>query len=101
MGGQIAGPEAGQPVPVGGMAVVGPQGGEPNEECLTPSDYLRDKAWPELFGTRCVGCHQQGGPAQNTRLVFLREGEPDWLANNLASIQRVVEAEIDGVPLPS
>ena len=37
----------------------------------------------ELFSQRCVGCHQQGGPAQNTRLVFEREGGADWNAANL------------------
>ena len=69
------------------------------EVCLDDQRYLNEVAWQEIFSVSCVGCHQEGGPAEHTRMVFKSPGEPEWDQHNLAQVTAVIEAEEEGLPL--
>jgi hypothetical protein len=88
--GEIAGESAGE---TGGDEIP------PPEVCLEDQEYLSDVVWPQIFSTSCVACHQEGGPASGTRMVFKTDQDPDWLAYNLTQITNVIEAREDGLPI--
>ena len=39
-------------------------------ECEEDYHYFADEVWPSVFEARCVGCHQTGSLAEDSRMVF-------------------------------
>ena len=45
---------------------------------------------------KCIACHVEGGLAQTTRLLFVRDSDPDHVAHNLGVFEAFLEEEEDG-----
>ena len=39
-------------------------------ECEEDYHFFADEVWPSVFEARCLGCHQSGSLAENSRMVF-------------------------------
>ena len=39
-------------------------------ECEEDYHFFADEVWPSVFEARCVGCHQSGSLAEDSRMVF-------------------------------
>ena len=101
-GGVSAGERAGMAAGMAAGMTAGVSAGErvpPPEPCLDDQSYLSEVAWSEIFSTSCIGCHQAGGPAANTRMVLKSPEEDGWAQHNLAQVTAVIEADEGGLPL--
>ena len=58
------------------------------------AEAFRTLASP-IVQSKCVNCHVQGGVSGNSRLVFVRDSDPDHLAKNLAAIKGLVDTVND------
>ena len=93
------GGDAGDSGDAGAEAGAGGEAGTGGEACLTDEAFLETQVWSQVIADRCVGCHQQGGLAQYTDMVFRPDTIAGWQAYNLAQITQVVTATHDGTPL--
>ena len=48
-----------------------------------------------IVQSKCVNCHVSGGVSGNSRLVFVRDSDPDHLAKNLEAIKGLVDTVND------
>ncbi len=79
-----------------GERVAGEGEGEGDVDgCVTTRAFFDEQAWPQVFGTVCIGCHVVGGQAERTRMV-LDELDPE---HNRRAIGSLARAEVDGSPL--
>ncbi len=83
----------------GGAGGVGGAGGSGGDNCVSDTQFLIEEAWEPIFERRCLGCHQGGGLAADTRMVLQPRDTPAWQSNNLAAITNVVVEQYDETPL--
>ncbi len=72
-----------------------PDAGASPETCVPTQTFWEERAWPEVFATRCIACHVVGGQAERTRLV-LRRDDPEATRR---AVGQVARAEVEGRPL--
>ena len=69
------------------------------DDCVTDAQFFEERLWGPVFASRCLACHVEGGVAARTRMVLVPEETEGWLDRNVAAVQAVAKAELDGRPL--
>lgn len=67
--------------------------------CPEDTEAFQTLVWAPVLASPCATCHIAGGPAGDTRLVFLPEGADGWLLHNLRVATELAREDADGVPL--
>jgi hypothetical protein len=84
----------------GGAAGAGGEAGAGGAmDCVTANQLFEEELWEPVFEQLCMACHTAGGIASETRMVLVTDDVDGWQASNLAALQQVVDATVDGQPL--
>ena len=62
----------------------------------TAAEVFREHISGPIVQGKCIVCHVEGGESGNTRLVFVRESDPDHEARNLEEFESFLDEVDDG-----
>lgn len=64
--------------------------------CPPTEEFFREKLWAPVLSSQCLGCHQEDGSAQHSRLVFVLPSVPNAMQKNLKILSEVARIKHKG-----
>ncbi|MCC7536624.1 MAG: DUF1592 domain-containing protein, partial [Deltaproteobacteria bacterium] len=79
----------------GGLSPVGPAA----PVCDDELDWFRTRLWEPILSVECLGCHQDAGPARETRMILREPLTRADEESNFDAVRSVALAELSGTPV--
>ena len=72
---------------------------EEDDQCVSTSEFFREKVWAPTLNAKCISCHINSGQAKHSKFILQPSQVPGYLDSNMKTLQDLARYSVEDTPL--